>query len=199
MEGSTNTNETAILEQSESPPSNQSVDDVSCSEPNSEATCPAVMQAEIEQELKEESEIKPETKPSKYFEPRIIAFCCNWCSYAGADLAGVSRLQYPPNVRIIRVLCSGRIEPDFVLRALELGADGVLVAGCHPGDCHYISGNLKAEKRFQMLTKLLEVLGIDSRRARLEWISASEGPKFANTITEFVEQIKKLGPSIFKK
>jgi F420-non-reducing hydrogenase iron-sulfur subunit len=164
----------------------------------SQDTCPAVVQGEIEKELQAETVSEVERDVGKDFEPRIIAFCCNWCSYAGADLAGVSRLQYPPNVRIIRVLCSGRIEPDFVLRALELGADGVLVAGCHPGDCHYISGNLKAEKRFQMLTKLLEVIGIDTRRARLEWISASEGPKFANTISEFVDVIKKLGPSMFK-
>lgn len=161
-------------------------------------TCSAVVQGEIEKELKSETGLEIKGDTPKDFEPRIIAFCCNWCSYAGADLAGVSRLQYPPNVRIIRVLCSGRIEPDFVLRALELGADGVLVAGCHPGDCHYISGNLKAEKRFQMLTKLLDVIGIDIHRARLEWISASEGPKFANTITEFVDEIKKLGPSLFK-
>jgi len=167
------------------------------SEPES---CPAIVNKEIEAELRSESESTPNVEGSPDdFKPRIIAFCCNWCSYAGADLAGVSRLQYPPNIRIIRVLCSGRIEPDFVLRALELGADGVLVAGCHPGDCHYISGNLKAEKRFQLLTKLLDILGLDKRRARLEWISASEGPKFANTITEFVDQIKELGPSIFNK
>jgi F420-non-reducing hydrogenase iron-sulfur subunit len=129
------------------------------------------------------------------FEPRLLAFCCNWCSYAGADLAGVSRLQYPPNIRIIRVMCSGRIEPQFVLRALELGADGVMVAGCHPGDCHYISGNIKAEARMKMLNKLLEIMGIDTRRVRLEWISASEGPKFANTIKEFVAELKELGPN----
>ncbi len=201
MESSTNTNEPVISEetQPQTLDHEQSTDTTSCSAVASEAACPAVMQKEIEHELKGDTQAGTETKPKKDFKPRIIAFCCNWCSYAGADLAGVSRLQYPPNVRIIRVLCSGRIEPEFVLRALELGADGVLVAGCHPGDCHYISGNLKAEKRFQMLTKLLEVLGIDTRRARLEWISASEGPKFANTITEFVEQIKELGPTIFKK
>ncbi len=160
--------------------------------------CPAIVQGAIENELRSEVASHTKTDTSKHFEPRIIAFCCNWCSYAGADLAGVSRLQYPPNVRIIRVLCSGRIEPDFILRTLELGADGVLVAGCHPGDCHYISGNLKAEKRFKMLTKLLEILGIDTRRARLEWISASEGPKFAATMIEFVEQIKELGPNKLK-
>jgi F420-non-reducing hydrogenase iron-sulfur subunit len=153
---------------------------------------------DIEQELSSASDQLSEAKPHDSFEPLIIAFCCNWCSYAGADLAGVSRLQYPPNVRIIRVLCSGRIEPDYVLRTLELGADGVLVAGCHPGDCHYISGNLKAEIRFKMLVKLLDLLGINPKRARLEWISASEGPKFAGTITEFVEEIKELGPNKFK-
>jgi F420-non-reducing hydrogenase iron-sulfur subunit len=129
------------------------------------------------------------------YEPRLIAFCCNWCSYAGADLAGVSRLQYPPNIRIIRVMCSGRIEPQFVMRALELGADGVLVAGCHPGDCHYISGNIKAEARMKMLNQLLELIGIDIERVRLEWISASEGPKFASTIQEFVARLKELGPN----
>jgi F420-non-reducing hydrogenase iron-sulfur subunit len=166
---------------------------------NTADSCAVVMNSEIERELETITAKSEESKGSIDFEPRIIAFCCNWCSYAGADLAGVSRLQYPPNVRIIRVLCSGRIEPDFVLRTLELGADGVLVAGCHPGDCHYISGNLKAEKRFTMLVKLLDVLGIDPKRARLEWISASEGPKFAETISEFVKQIKELGPNKFRK
>jgi F420-non-reducing hydrogenase iron-sulfur subunit len=162
-------------------------------------SCPGEIQKDLENVMTTESNEKTVTQIQKDFEPRIIAFCCNWCSYAGADLAGVSRLQYPPNVRIIRVLCSGRIEPEFVLKALELGADGVLVAGCHPGDCHYISGNLKAEERFKMLTRLLEVIGLDTRRARLEWISASEGPKFANTIKEFVGQINELGPCMFNK
>jgi F420-non-reducing hydrogenase iron-sulfur subunit len=185
MEGAADTSETVTQEQ-------QQTSTPSC-EAQEPGTCPAEIQVKLEKELG--TEASADSAPVEGFEPRIIAFCCNWCSYAGADLAGVSRLQYPTNVRIIRVLCSGRIEPDFVLRALELGADGVLVAGCHPGDCHYISGNLKAEKRFQTLTKLLEVLGIDTRRARLEWISASEGPKFANTITEFVDQIKELGPN----
>ncbi len=192
MEGAVNNSNSTVPE----PP--QTSEATNTGQSNQES-CPAVVQTEIEKELKSDTKSTAEVKAPKDFEPKIIAFCCNWCSYAGADLAGVSRLQYPPNVRIIRVLCSGRIEPDFVLRALELGADGVLVAGCHPGDCHYISGNLKAEKRFTMLTKLLDVLGIDTRRARLEWISASEGPKFANTITEFVEQIKELGPNTFNK
>jgi F420-non-reducing hydrogenase iron-sulfur subunit len=195
MEGSVNNSETPPQDPSVQPTVGETIG----TNQNTQESCPAVVQTEIEKELKSDSKSSAEMKAPKDFEPKIIAFCCNWCSYAGADLAGVSRLQYPPNVRIIRVLCSGRIEPDFVLRALELGADGVLVAGCHPGDCHYISGNLKAEKRFQMLTKLLTVLGIDTRRARLEWISASEGPKFANTITEFVEQVKELGPNTLKE
>jgi F420-non-reducing hydrogenase iron-sulfur subunit len=129
------------------------------------------------------------------WEPNIVAFCCNWCSYAGADLAGVSRFQYPPNVRVIRVMCSGRIEPQFILRALELGADGVLVCGCHIGDCHYIAGNEQAEKRMKMTAELLDILGIGQDRMRLEWISASEGEKFANVMTQFTEQIRKLGPN----
>ncbi len=133
------------------------------------------------------------------FEPSIVAFCCNWCSYAGADLAGVSRLQYPPNARIIRVMCSGRIEPYFVTRALELGADGVLVAGCHIGDCHYISGNVEAEKRMKMTAEVLDKLGIGKNRMRLEWISASEGQKFAATMKDFTEQIRGLGPNPLPK
>ena len=133
------------------------------------------------------------------FEPNIVAFCCNWCSYAGADLAGVSRMQYPPNARIIRVMCSGRVEPYFVLRALELGADGVLVAGCHIGDCHYISGNVEAEKRMKATQDLLDVAGIGRDRMRLEWISASEGQKFASTMKEFTDNIRKLGPNPMPK
>jgi F420-non-reducing hydrogenase iron-sulfur subunit len=129
------------------------------------------------------------------YEPKAIVFACNWCSYAGADLAGVSRMQYPPNVRIVRTMCSGRFDPEFAFRALEKGVDGVLVCGCHPGDCHYREGNLKAEKKAEMTSKLLEVLGIDTRRFRLEWISASEGAKFASLIKEFTETLKKLGPN----
>lgn len=128
-------------------------------------------------------------------EPKIVAFCCKWCSSAGADLAGTSRMKYPPNIRIIRVMCSGRIEPSYLLRALELGADGVIVTGCHLGDCHYIAGNEQAKKRVEMTTELLETMGIDPRRLRLEWISASEGARFANVMTDFVEEIKELGPS----
>jgi len=131
-------------------------------------------------------------------EPKIVAFCCNWCSYAGADLAGVSRLQYPPNARIIRVMCTGRLEPEFLLRALELGADGVLIAGCHIGCCHYISGNERAQEKVAMTSELLDVLGIDKKRLRLEWISASEGRRFAETMQEFVKDLKALGPSPLK-
>jgi F420-non-reducing hydrogenase iron-sulfur subunit len=134
-------------------------------------------------------------KKNHEFEPRILAFCCNWCSYAGADLAGVSRVQYPPNIRIVRVMCSGRIEPSHIFAAFEAGADGVIVSGCHPGDCHYISGNLHAEEMIHQLKKLLNIIGFDDRRLRLQWVSASEGQLFADYITEFVELIKKLGPS----
>jgi F420-non-reducing hydrogenase iron-sulfur subunit len=132
------------------------------------------------------------------FEPSILVFCCNWCSYAGADLAGVSRLQYPVNVKVLRVMCSGRVDPYFVLRALELGADGVLITGCEIGDCHYISGNLKAKERIERLSKLLDQIGIGSERIRLEWIAASEGVKFAQVMEEFTNHIKNLGPSPLK-
>ena len=130
------------------------------------------------------------------FEPRIIGFLCNWCSYAGADLAGVSRIQYPPNIRIIRVMCSGRIDPAFVLEAFKDGADGVLVAGCHlPSDCHYISGNFKAMRRVNLLRRVLQDFGIEPERLRLEWVSASEGDKWAAVVKSMVDDLKKLGPS----
>lgn len=129
------------------------------------------------------------------FEPKIVGFLCNWCAYAGADLAGMSRIHYPHNIRIIRVMCSGRIHLAFVLEAFRLGADGVLVAGCHPGDCHYVTGNLKAQRRIIMLKALLRELGIEPERLKLEWVSASEGEKFARVISEMVEELKKLGPS----
>jgi F420-non-reducing hydrogenase iron-sulfur subunit len=129
------------------------------------------------------------------FEPRILAFCCNWCSYAGADLAGVSRIQYPPNVRVIRVMCTGRIEPSHIIAGFEAGADGVMVSGCHPGDCHYISGNLRAEEQIERMKKLFDIIGFDSRRLRLQWVSAAEGQLFADNIKEFVELIKTVGPS----
>ncbi|MEM0314384.1 MAG: hydrogenase iron-sulfur subunit [Candidatus Bathyarchaeia archaeon] len=133
------------------------------------------------------------------FEPKIVGFLCNWCSYAGADLAGVSRIQYPPNIRIIRVMCSGRIDPVFILEAFKNGADGVLVAGCHlPSDCHYLSGNFKALRRVTLLRRIIKEFGIEPERLRLEWISASEGDKFAAVVRDMVEQIKKLGPSPLK-
>ena len=129
------------------------------------------------------------------FKPRIVGILCNWCSYAGADLAGVSRIQYPPSVRIVRVMCSGRIDPVFVLEAFKSGADGVLIGGCHPGDCHYLTGNYKVQRRFFMLRKVLEQFGLEPERLRLEWVSASEGDRFATVIKDMTEEIKKLGPS----
>jgi F420-non-reducing hydrogenase iron-sulfur subunit len=129
------------------------------------------------------------------FNPEILVFCCNWCSYAGADLAGVSRFQYPPNMRIVRVMCSGRVDPAFVIKALKDGADGVLITGCHIGDCHYISGNEYARERFGRLHDIIiKQLGINEKRVRLEWVSASEGKRFAELITEFTNEIKELGP-----
>jgi len=131
---------------------------------------------------------------SRHFEPRIVGFLCNWCAYIGADLAGTSRLQYPTNVDIIRVMCSGRVDPTFVLKAFQLGADGVLICGCHPGDCHYSEGNYKTARRVPILIKLLEQFGIEPQRLRLEWVSASEGERFASIVDEMTEQIRELGP-----
>jgi len=128
------------------------------------------------------------------FQPRILAFCCNWCAYAGADLAGTSRIQYPPNVRIVKVMCSGRVDPAAVMAAFRKGIDGVLVAGCHPGDCHYISGNEMAKVRMDFLRGFLEELGIERERFRLEWIAGSEGQKFARIIQDMVDGIRGLGP-----
>ena len=133
------------------------------------------------------------------FEPNILVFCCNWCSYAGADLAGVSRFQYPASIRIIRVMCSGRVEPAFILKSFKDNIDGVLVTGCHIGDCHYISGNEHALKRMEHLKKLLKKIGIEEGRFQLHWISASEGRQFAKLITEFTNTIKKLGESKIPK
>ena len=130
------------------------------------------------------------------WEPRIVAFLCNWCSYAGADLAGISRLQYPPSVRVIRVPCSGRIDPFFIIKALQRGADGVLVSGCHSGDCHYISGNYVARRRFAVLKNLLEYLGIEEGRVQFTWISAAEGERFAQIIRKVTEEVRSLGPAI---
>lgn len=131
--------------------------------------------------------------PEQY-EPKIVGFLCRWCSYTGADLAGTSRIQYPPNMAAIRVMCSGRVDPTFVVKALNDGADGVLIAGCHPGDCHYSEGNYKTMRRYPMLLNLLDQFGIERERVRLEWVSASEGEKFAEVVREFTEQLKLLGP-----
>ena len=129
------------------------------------------------------------------FEPNIVAFLCNWCTYTGADLAGTSRLQYPPNIRIIRMMCSGAVDPVYVLKPLMDGADGVLIGGCHPGDCHYQTGNYKTRRRVVALKEILKASGFDEQRVWLRWISASEGQKFAETVTEMVSAIRELGPN----
>ncbi len=129
------------------------------------------------------------------FEPKIIGFLCNWCSYAGADLAGVSRYQYPPNIRVVRVMCSGRVDPLFVMEMFVQGADGVLIGGCHPGDCHYMEGNYHTERRVKMLKKVLAKSNLDPERLGLEWIAASEGERFAETIKNFTQKIRDLGPN----
>lgn len=129
------------------------------------------------------------------WQPKILAILCNWCSYAGADLAGVSRIQYPPNIRVVRVPCSGRVDPLFIMKSLQAGFDGVLVSGCHPGDCHYISGNYVARRRFAVLKPLLEFIGIEPDRVQFSWISAGEGERFATVVTKITEDVRKLGPS----
>lgn len=135
------------------------------------------------------------TKNNEDFSPTIVAFLCNWCSYAGADLAGTGRQQYPPNIRVIRVPCSGRINPIYIMKALLDGADGVMVSGCHPGDCHYLTGNMYARRRFTVLKKLLTTAGLDPDRVQFTWVSASEGARFAQVVTEVTESVKKLGPN----
>lgn len=129
------------------------------------------------------------------FEPRIVAFLCNWCTYTGADLAGTSRLQYPPNIRIIRTMCSGAVDPVYVLKPILEGVDGVLIGGCHPGDCHYQSGNYKTRRRYVALREILKSTGFEEERVWLRWISASEGQRFAETVTDMVASIKELGPN----
>jgi F420-non-reducing hydrogenase iron-sulfur subunit len=129
------------------------------------------------------------------FEPRIVAFLCNWCSYAGADLAGISRIQYPPSIRVIRVPCSGRVDPFYILKALQNGADGVLISGCHPGDCHYLTGNYVARRRFAVLNDLLEFAGIDQGRVSFSWVSAAEGERFAEVVRDVTEKVRQLGPN----
>ena len=132
------------------------------------------------------------------YEPKIIAFVCNWCTYAAADLAGTSRIQYPPNVRLIRLMCSSAVDPIYIMKSVLNGADGVLIGGCHPGDCHYQNGNYKARRRVAILKSVLKSVGIPEERVWLRWISASEGKKFADTISDMVSQLKKMGPSPFK-
>jgi len=133
------------------------------------------------------------------FEPKIVGFLCNWCSYAGADLAGTSRTPYPQNVRIIRVPCSGRVDPLFVLKAFQDGADGVMILGCHPGDCHYQQGNYFAQRRYALMHRLLEFTGVETGRLHVDWVSASEGQKFAQVVTDFTEQVRALGPVAIKR
>jgi F420-non-reducing hydrogenase iron-sulfur subunit len=133
------------------------------------------------------------------FEPRIVGFLCNWCSYQGADMAGTARMQYAPNVHIIRVNCSGRVDPSFILKAFREGADGVIVAGCHPGDCHYTSGNYKTMRRMPLLERLLADFGIEPGRFRLEWVSAAEGAKWARLVNEVTELVRQLGPLNWKE
>lgn len=128
------------------------------------------------------------------FEPKIVAFFCNWCTYLAADLAGTSRLRYAPNIRVVRVMCSGRVDPQFVLEAFAQGADGVLIGGCHPNDCHYQEGNYKALRRYHLLRRMLEQMGVEPERFRLEWISASEGERLRQVVNEMVEQVRALGP-----
>lgn len=140
-------------------------------------------------------ELSTKTDKLKDWQPKIVAFICHWCSYAGADLAGISRIQYPPNIRIIRLPCSGRVNPLYVIKALEQGADGVLISGCHPGDCHYSEGNFYARRRFAMLKKLLEYGGIDPRRFQMSWVSAAEGDKWAEIVRGVVEEVRKIGPN----
>ena len=137
--------------------------------------------------------------PDNGFEPRIVAFLCNWCTYTGADLAGTSRLQYPPNVRIIRLMCSGAVDSSYVLKPLLDGADGVLIGGCHPGDCHYQEGNYKARRRIAILEETLKAMGFDQDRVMLRWISASEGGLFAETIKDFTEKMRAKGPTPTKQ
>jgi F420-non-reducing hydrogenase iron-sulfur subunit len=133
------------------------------------------------------------------FEPKIVGFFCNWCSYAGADLAGTARTKYLPNVKVIRIMCSGRVDERLISKAFTAGADGVLICGCHPGDCHYQRGNLSARRRVTGLKPFLEAIGIGGERLRLEWISASEGPKVAETVKTFTQTVKELGPSPFNR
>ncbi len=141
-----------------------------------------------------QAEEKGLKNPDESWEPRVVAFICNWCTYTGADLAGTSRMKYPPNVRVIKIPCSGRFDPLFMIKAFERGADGVLVSGCHPGDCHYSEGNFNARRKFTVFRSLLDTLGVDMDRVWFSWISASEGGKWVETVTRFTEVIREKGP-----
>ena len=141
-----------------------------------------------------EHEIQERGEGNTDWEPKILAFLCNWCSYAGADLAGISRIQYPPNIRVVRVPCSGRVNPLFLIKSLQWGIDGVLVSGCHPGDCHYVSGNLVARRRFTVLSALTEYMGIEPGRLNFSWVSAAEGERFSKVVDDVVKKVKALGP-----
>jgi len=136
---------------------------------------------------------------SEEWEPKIVGFLCNWCCYAGADMAGTSRMQYPPNIRVIRVMCSSRINAEMIIKAFQSGADAVFIGGCHPGDCHYVDGNFRTKKRVDVLKRLIGYVGIDPRRLKLEWISAAEGEEFASTIRKFTEEVREIGPNPLKE
>ncbi len=157
---------------------------------------PKATKTETKGKAKTEAKAKNE---SEVFEPKVLVFACNWCSYAGADGAGVSRISYSPNVRLLRVMCSGRVHPSFVLKAFAEGSDGVMVSGCHFGDCHYMFGNYKQVEQYDKLKAIVKLLGLEPERIALEWISAAEGPRFAKVMNGFVDQIRKLGPSPFAK
>jgi F420-non-reducing hydrogenase iron-sulfur subunit len=150
------------------------------------------------EKTQEQPGAKEEAGKAVGYEPKIIAFVCNWCTYAAADLAGTSRIQYPPNVRIIRLMCSSAVDPVYIMKAVLEGADGILIGGCHPGDCHYQNGNYKARRRIAILKSVFKSVGIQEERVWLRWISASEGKKFADTITDMVARLKTMGPSPFK-
>lgn len=149
--------------------------------------------------LSEQSQANVSREMANDWKPKILVFCCNWCSYAGADLAGVSRLQMPSSFKVIRTMCSARVDPEFMLRAFQKGADGILVAGCHPADCHYIGGNYRTRRRVALLRMLLKQFGLNKNRLRLEWVSAGEGEKFQQTIIEFDKKIHEMGPSPVKE
>jgi coenzyme F420-reducing hydrogenase delta subunit len=170
---------------------------------NTSASPEATVEANAEPDKKIEQPVSAipsvTTAPGAKFEPIVLAFSCNWCSYTSADLAGVNRFFYPSNVRVIRFMCSGRIEPDFIMRAFECGVDGIIVSGCKLGECHYISGNEKAQRRLELTGKLLDLLGLGAERLGSVWISAAEGAKFASYMNEFVDKIRSLGPASTKK